>query len=123
MEANGRISKTDWYQYFRLNEFEAQNIFEQHTGQLGLPNGYQEETQVLIWNWNRVLPAKLLQPAGIHPVTSTLGRRSGLPVGSKNRLLAVTHLLFLHCCMAKPYIHNYCIILEPFITEDVGMIL
>ena len=57
MEVNGRISKTDWSQYFRLNQIKAKITFEQQAGRVGSLNGsYHEETQVINLEFESVLP-------------------------------------------------------------------
>lgn len=44
IEANGTISKTDWYQYIRLNRLKLK---------LGTINEYQRDTHVSFLSWNR----------------------------------------------------------------------
>jgi hypothetical protein len=60
MEANGRISKTDWSQYFWLNQIEAKNILEHQADKFGSLNGYQEETHVSIGNSNQYCRYKVI---------------------------------------------------------------
>jgi hypothetical protein len=72
MEANGRIRKTDWSPYLRLNQIKAKIILEQQACWVCSLNSYQKEmTHVSIWNWNQYCWYKVIHGTRYSKITTT----------------------------------------------------
>ena len=52
MEADGRICKTNWSQYCRINQIKATYNSKQQAGKSVLLNENQRDIYESIWNWN-----------------------------------------------------------------------